>query len=322
MRYSLFLFALAFSSAGWAGPTIAPTGYELYIKMGTGATADLVSNGGRFDAQLSKTVVGIRTPLVNMWCVDAQLNFNYGASYRTNSLGFSEINGESTSRPTTTAPQAGPNNTAWANGQRDIRYEDVKAYNPNADPLDNFRFALKDTTGATISSNDGALFRYRLAAFLLDQYQAKGATRDLAGKILLTGNAVGQGKYDPRNNTRNKAIIEAIWVAMDTDFDTNNRSIPAANSNAEFWFRTATTYVKDNWSNTSIWSKWAVVSAWVNTCGPNPNNKPCYVVNSGDKVQTFLTETPEPGFYGLLCIGLSALVWATTRRKKNDRAVA
>lgn len=319
MRYSLPLFVLTLSSAAWAGLTIAPTGYELYLKMGTGATADLVSNGGRFDGQLSNTAAKSQTPFVNLWCVDAQLSFAYGASHGTKSLGFGEINGESTSRPTTTAPQAGPSNTPWASGQRDIRYEDVNPYNSNPDPLDNFRFGLQDTTGDAVSTNDGALFRYRMGAFLLDQYQAKGAALDLGGRVLLTGGDIGQGKYDPRNNTRNHAIIEAVWVAMDTDFDTDYRSLPAANSDTEFWFRSAVTYVKDNWSSTSLWSKWAVVSAWVSTCDPS-GNSPCYVVNNGDKVQTFLTETPEPGFYGLLCTGLSALVWVATRRRKNDSA--
>lgn len=296
------------------GQLKAPQGWELYLKMGSSSTGDLVLNGGRFDGQLSHTAIVSATPFYNLWCVDAQLYFNWGASYRANSLGFQEINGESTTH--SGAQQPGPNNAPWTAGDRDVRYEDVLGYaSPNPSGVDNFRQSLGLTL--TGSAFDGALFRYRMAGYLLDQYEAKSANLGTTAVLALNDANYGLGKYDPKDSTRNQSIIKAIWRAMDTDFDTDDQG--SANTNTLFWFNTAATYVNANWDNASLWQKWGVVSAWVNTCTPG-STSPCYVRNNGDRVQTFLTEIPEPGFYGLLSVGLSALFWTASRRRKNGAA--
>lgn len=339
------------------GPTIAPTGWDLYLKMGP--SGDLVSNGGRFDSFISTAPIpsGSGQPLpvaANMWCVDAQLQFQYNVNYRTNSLGFEEINGEGTTR--TGAQVNYPVQQPWTQGQRDVRYEDVGAYNPS-DTGDNFVNALRDLNGDAIATSnaaytDGALFRYRMAAYLLNQYEAfSGGTfgtaagaanaSNLGTTTVLADNAAayGKGKYDPKGPTssaRNTAIIKAIWAAMNTEGDSSgNIASPTSDANILFWYKTATEYVRGNWNNASKWSSWAVVSAWVADCG-STNTAPCYVrnfnnTNYGDanRVQTFLTErtplpptipdnpVPEPGFYGLLATGVSGLFWFATRRKKN-----
>ncbi len=274
-----------------AGPTIAPTGHELYLTMGPSNTANVVNNGGRFDGRLGTNPVNANNPLVNLWCVDAQLYFNWNTPYRANSLSFSEINGES---------GAGNN---WAGGSRDVRYEDVLA--PDTNPATpNFRHA----TGFTPPSAPGAeaLFRYRMAAYLLDQYSASSAT---GATTELTGSDVGVGKYAPVNSTRNQAIIGAIWAAMDTNTDSDDRAVPSGN--IATWFNRAASYVNTNWNNSALWSKWVVVSAWAGSA---------YVQNGGNTVQTFLSEVPEPGFYGALAIGLSALYAAASRRRARQNA--
>ena len=266
--------------------------------MGPANTADLVINGGRFDGRLGTNSTNANNTLVNLWCVDAQLFFNWDTPYRANSLGFSEIDGESASGSTW---------TTGTGGSRDVRYEDAQAPNSFNDAIPNFRHA----TGFSPAGNapgEEALFRYRMAAFLLDQYNSVATFDNSQSTVFVNGvdAQFGTGKYDPRNSARNQAIIGAIWAAMDTDTDSDNRDAPAGN--IQTWFDTAATYVNTNWANASIWSKWAVVSGWTGTS---------YVQNSGGPVQTFLTETPEPGFYGLLCTGLGALVWTASRRKRN-----
>lgn len=295
-----------------AGPTIAPTGNELYLTMGPSNTADLVINGGRFDGRLGTSPTNANNILVNLWCVDAQLYFNWNTPYRANSLGFSEIDGESASGNTW---------TTGTGGSRDVRYEDALAPGAvmaggNAATTPNFLFATGfNPPGADPDDlGEEALFRYRMAGYLLDQYEGNGFVRPVGfnDETELTGASIGTGKYDPNNLSRNQSIIGAIWAAMDTDTDNDNR-LPLAGA-VQTWFTRAATYVNANWSNSALWSKWVVVSGWE---GSN------YVQNSGGPVQTFLTEripdnpVPEPGFYGLLCTGLGALVWATKSRAKN-----
>lgn len=309
---TLFLPSIVlFTTSLWAGPTIAPTGWDLYLNMGAnnndGTNSDYVTvggmSGGRFEGRLGTSNLAGQNRNLNLWCVDAQLYFNSNTTYRANSLGFEQIDGENTT---------GNNWTNGGGGSRDVRYEDVPgftnngAYNPTTGANDNFRIAL----GVTLANGvtDGAKFRYRMAAWLLDQYELKSS--NLGDTAELVGASIGQGKYDPRNSTRNQAILKAIWSAMDTEGDAPDQTL---SGNSATWFNKAATYVNTNWQNGSLWSKWNIVSGWSGTS---------YVRNYGGPVQTFLTETPEPGFYGLLCSGLGALVWMANRRKKNADAVA
>lgn len=311
MKPFFFSFLITIPAALWAGPTIAPTGNELYLTMGPSNTADVVINGGRFDGRLGTDPVNANNTLVNLWCVDAQLYFNWDTPYRANSLGFEAIDGESASGNTW---------TAGTGGSRDVRYEDVVAPNGvSNDTIANFRFA----TGYNPSGSDpgeDALFRYRMAGYLLDQYSSLATFDNNQTTVFVDGvdTQFGTGKYDPRNSARNQAIIGAIWAAMDTDTDGDDR--PALAGDVETWFNRAATYVNTNWASNALWSKWAVVSGWAGTT---------YVQNSGGSVQTFLTErnpptntpndpVPEPGFYGLLCTGLGALVWTASRRKNSQ----
>lgn len=311
MNKSLLFLTFAVTGTLLAGPTIAPTGWDLYLRMGpnsnSGTNSDYVTvggaSGGRFEGTLGTSSTSSANRNINLWCIDAQLYFNPNTSYRANSLGFNEINGEGQLR---TGTQQAPS-VPWGSGQRDVRYEDVPgyvnngAYVPATGANDNFLVPLGIALKSDVS--DGATFRYRMAAFLLDQYESNASS--LGNQVKLAVQNIGQGKYDPRNSTRNQSILRAIWTAMDTEGDSPNQ--PNLSGDAAFWFNEAAKYVNDNYAE-SNWTKWRIVSGWSGTT---------YVRNSGETVQTFLTETPEPSFYGLLGAGLSALAWAARRKKKG-----
>lgn len=285
------------------GPTIAPTGHELYLRMqsisGQPDGTDYVTingvSGGRFDGRMGTSSTTANNPLLNFWCVDAQLYFNWDTTYRANSLGFEEINNES-----------GSGNN-WAGGSRDVRYEDL----PSA--TDGFAHGL----GISLDANETqAGFRYRMAAYLLDQYELRSSS--LGTTTLLASSDTGSGKYDPKNSERNQAILKAIWTTMDTTGDAPAQAAPSGN--VLTWINAARDFVGSgtNYSS-SMWNKWAIVSGWSGST---------YVQNAGGPVQTFLTErtpppnipdnpVPEPGFYGLLATGVSGLFWFATRHKKN-----
>lgn len=327
MNKLLGFIGLAIPTVLFAGPgqTSAPIGTDYYLTMGGSSAADLVVNGGRFNGSLSSTQITSANTgaLVNLWCVDAQLYFNWNGVYRANSLGFEEINGEGTTFPGQS--QVGPGQTSWADGYRDVRYEDVQrpgviTSGPN--------FSI-NTNGATnydpagTAAGEEALFRYRMAGYLLDQYTSVATYTSDQTTVFVKGDGLyGIGKYTPTNTTngRNQAIIKAIWSAMDTDTDTGgSNDQPALAGDVQTWFDRAALYVSTNWNTQAAiteWSKWVVVSGW------DSNN---YVKNSGGPVQTFLTErppsltdVPEPGFYGLLATGISGLFWFAARRRKDN----
>jgi hypothetical protein len=281
LAIGVFLVSLAS-----AQPTSAPVGHELYLQMGPSGPAHDVINvsgiggGGRFTGYINTGGFSGSLGQVNLWCVDAQLQFNWNGQYRTNVLGFHEINNEGTTH-------SGPlGSTPWAAGHRDVRYEDIANF---SGPGDRFRNQLV-STNPLVNAGYEAAFRYRMAAWLITQYRSKSSLA---------------GMYDPIDNNVNRAIQRAIWVTMDTTGDTDDVNNDLASID---WFRAAADYVDANF-HSSEWSRWAVVSAW--------EPATAYITNSGLRVQTFLTEVPEPGFYGLLALGLSALVLMRSRRRST-----
>ncbi len=336
MKIKMLVVGAAALAIAQAGPTIAPLGHNLWLTVASNQR-NLVGNGGRFTgyvnstgffnnqdisannegsrtANLNDTVlnnnglptqridnnpavngggtttVNVPATKINVWCVDTQFQFDDWRAYRTNILLLSEVNGETGSA-------------------RDVRYEDVpKGNDPLANPNDGFRNALENNAGNTAGlpvftaaddyTGREATFRYQMAAWLLMQYKD-------------TNGSTANGRYEPANTSRNQAIQQAIWAAMDTSQDPEVESLSSfANNenNDRYWFRQAATYVA---SLTEAQRKvefrnWAVVSAWNDSNG---------LQNVGNRVQTFLTEVPEPGFYGALALGLSALVLARRNRK-------
>lgn len=306
----------------WAIPpgyTQPPIGWQMYLQMGgnTAGTHDFVSpssgdDGGRFNGYISST--GYTTSsanLVNLWCVDYQMSWSFNGQYRTNVLDFNEIDDEN---ETYDGPNSGPGFTAsytptslsnpWESPQhdyRDVRYEDVK--NSNASSGDRFVTALP---GSVSIPENAALFRYKMAAWLVMQYT------DL---------------YNPSNSFQNKAVQLAIWNTMNTSYDTDAppsmNTSSSCNQNtsvsckAYALYKQAALYVQDNFTS-SVWDRWAVVSAWTSKNGDQE-----FVKNKGDKVQTFLVEitpVPEPGFFAALGIGTIGLLAVAHRRRRQAGA--
>lgn len=139
---------------------------------------------------------------------------------------------------------------------------------------------------------DSATIRYRMAAWLIEQY---------------TGfpngpNAGGVWSDTSSNALKNRAIQAAIWrILMDS---TGSWDTVWDNYAWDTWITNAyNAVVKQKWQG---FRNWGVVSWGVNPQGDL----------SGTAYQTFLVQVvPEPGFYGLLGLGLSALIFFARRRQ-------
>jgi hypothetical protein len=179
-------------------------------------------------------------------------------------------------------PLTGINQGAW-NGS--VRYEDVTGttWHTTFGPINSINF-------------DTAEARYRMAAWLVSQY-----LNFPAGPT-------------PDNNATNRAIQGAIWRTMlnttlsyDSDVPTLDISsgVPSGYST---WIDAAKAYVSQNY-NDPFFNNWAIVSGGVKWQNGS------WVFDSGNAKQTFLVQTtPEPGFYGLLALGLAGLLLAFQKR--------
>lgn len=270
---------LLLSLVAQAGPTVSPVGENLYFKVGTNSSlddiiwVDSLGGGGRFNGYAGTT--SNPSTLINLWCVDSQLTFNRGTVYQANILTFDSIG-----------------------GSYNIRYEDLGYGSTGSDY---FRIALPDSVSVLDTAPEQAAFRYRMAAWLITQYQ-DGSAYD------------NTDYYSPDDTARNDAIQTAIWAAMDTQG--NNPSLTLSNgatqvTESSYWFNQAANFVANNY-NDPFFNRWAVVSAWV--IGTSLSNTD--ETTGLGVVQTFLTEVPEPGFYGLLALGLSGLWLAIKRRRE------
>ena len=170
------------------------------------------------------------------------------------------------------------------------RYEDVSGYKGDS----------ADGPGWILNLGDpfnSAEVRFRMAAWLVSQY---------------SGFPAGPSVSD----TRNQAIQRAIWRIMLNETETANQTnssilsgdvstgAPAGGT----WIDAALSYVSAGYSD-DFFHHWAIVSG-----GLMPGDDG-YVFDPNNKKQTFLVRAaPEPGFYGLLALGLAGLLWAFQKR--------
>lgn len=148
---------------------------------------------------------------------------------------------------------------------------------------------------------DTAEARYRMAAWLVSQYSNFPAGPSA-------------------NNSTNKAIQSAIWQVMlnDTlpqDPDVNTLPIssgaPAGYTN---WIDAAKAYVSQQY-NDPFFNDWAIVSGAVKQSNGD------WVFDSNKMKQTFLVQmAPEPGFYGVVGLGIAGLLFAVRRRRSGSAA--
>ncbi len=153
------------------------------------------------------------------------------------------------------------------------------------------------TNGAVdgLTATDTVQTRLEMAAFLVQQY---GYTS--FGYI--TGTSA-----NPAYSNAN--VQQAIWAIMNNtgftnpphDESTNTVSLTGGSSGVDYWVQQASAAIAAGHITTN---NWAVVT-W---------DAP---ISGHDAEQTFLVQvTPEPGFYGVLALGLSGLCLAIGRKRK------
>lgn len=153
------------------------------------------------------------------------------------------------------------------------------------------------TFGVVNSVNlDTAEARYRMAAWLISQYSnfPAGPSAD---------------------NSTNRAIQSAIWRVMLNDTlpqDPGVIGLPisaGAPSGYADWIDAAKGYVSQQYNN-PFFNDWAIVSGAVKQSNGN------WVFDSTKMKQTFLVQVvPEPGFYGIVGLGLAGLFLALRKRR-------
>ena len=212
--------------------------------------------GGAFNG----TVSGFAT---TFWCVDDQLYFSFNQSGLANVIGLNQI---------------------VANDTR-VRYGNV--HNGVGSP--------HWTNQTSPALPDSAQDRYRMAAYLIGQYDFATAGNPQSG---LAGTA------------KNNSIQNTIWAL------TNNTSLTAQNLAAvttpnAYWLAQAIA----NYQTIDL-TKWAVVSWTVDSLGHLGTG--AYNTANGAR-QTFLVQVvPEPRFYGIvLTLGLGLMVWVRRRRTES-----
>lgn len=156
------------------------------------------------------------------------------------------------------------------------------------------------------SGNNNPLARYQMAAYLVTQFNPFDTSIS--------------------NTPQNLAIEEAIWAITNNNIGTAQQAGHSAigpntgNTSVGYWVNQA----ESNWQSfaaSPTAQKFAVVS-WGALPDGTLLNGP---YNTNGAMQTFLVElpnapTPEPGFYGAMALGLSALVLVVNRRKNKAKA--
>jgi hypothetical protein len=115
----------------------------------------------------------------------------------------------------------------------------------------------------------------------------------------------GVGLAAFQNTARNKAVQEAIWRIMDTADRTPQFDLLSVPSAVQDWIDDALAAVQTN----TDWGWFRIYSGTAYTSGLN---------DYSGAYQTYVQIVPEPGFYGLLGLGLSGLY--LIRRRKGERA--
>lgn len=290
LKYSAALLlvgsSLAWANAPTTGIDIDSTsiGIDKSIQVNNYIAAT-VDGGGEFTGTLTGT-----TGTVGFWCVDDQEAFYFGESGLANVTNLSSvatINSSATHYGNVTDTST----PSWTNG-----------------------------TGTILANATTADDRYTLAAYLISQYT--GFDTSIAP------------------TAQDDAIQEAIWAITNTTATTASDPAIYENGFSTLGTNTGVTSV-DYWveqalanaGNAVDTSAWAVVSWGANASGTLYDGSYAATDGSGNPVssnQTFLVElsnpstvithnnnlAPEPGFYGLLTVAVTGLLFAVRRRNK------
>ena len=147
-------------------------------------------------------------------------------------------------------------------------------------------------------TNDTAQMRYIMAAALIQQYDPS--------------------QNMPDNDLRDKAIQRAIWQ-LTANPNTSSFTIGDISSGVIGGSGTWLDYAASQINNVNL-NGWAVISGGLNGAATGFSGSP--------NVQTFIVRLtggnnlnlPEPGFYGVLAIGLTGLFTVVSRRRNAMKA--
>jgi hypothetical protein len=175
--------------------------------------------------------------------------------------------------------------TAGGWDPNEVRYGSVNGY---GEPASSFVYDVG------LGANDDVFNRYRMAAFLVSQY------------VGFPSGPSGSGADDQRNDALQRAIWKVMYnnsLAQPFNFSSVDISSGVTGGYSD-WIAAALAFVTNS-ANDAFFSKWAVVSWDINADGSLSGGK-----------QTFAVQVvPEPGFYGLLALGLGGLFLAVRRKR-------
>lgn len=287
---SNIVFVIALAATGFAanGPlpdTGTYVGNNITITASVWVNGSYATQGG--GGEFNATVAGYAT---NFWCVDDQAYFNP----------WSTSNGQVGQANITLL-----NQVPAASLLNEVQYGNVTN---NAGPAGTWGNTNFFNGTSTVTLPGTAQARYEMAAYLVSQYPGSPNT------------IINNGTAD--------AVQQAIWALTNNSTgplggsDPINVSNLGSNSTNGYWINQALQfYNKINGpGENALWaqftSQWAVVSWEVNPDGTlvslNDRGTP------GPESQTFVVEVapaPEPGFIGVLAIGLTGLFFVVRRRR-------
>jgi hypothetical protein len=278
----LFITSIAFAHAALAGTaTIQVNWFQgNYTTAPNGA-------GGEFGGT---SQVGNSTPvLTNFWCVDDQLDFNFGNTGLASVVRLNNVSSVPVSQVQYGNVNTGAGSPSWTNQSAANGFT-----------------ALDNTAQA----------RYQMEAYLVQQYSYINEPSGFNAAAANSGLA-------SLSSSNNEAIQMAIWALTSNNspitggYNTTGISgLVSDPTHNAYWINQALNAYNSG-SLGSIPNNWAVVSWNVNNSGntTSPYRQTFLAQIGGSGGLPGTSATPEPGFYGALALGLAGLGFAIRRRK-------
>jgi hypothetical protein len=181
--------------------------------------------------------------------------------------------------------------------QNDTRFGDVTIWRPVQNYLPTGDPHLSSTVINTVN-NATALERYQMAAYLVSNYTFFNHALPASNQIY--------------SDATDRGIQSAIWAILDPTSDlyvppkslTDSGNINYWLTQAAQWLPTANTPTGEQ-----LLSRFRIVSDAKIASNLNPTQV---------GIQEFITSVPEPGFYGMMGIGLAGLLWMARRRRNSS----